>query len=528
MMEEKHLLDVVPLRHAVASPLPDGYSDKRQMCFQLITWNGNLFVFETSQVDEWVSCINWWAALESRVSLAVAVGSACYGFEKSWCMGFFPGGDEEAKGNCPQIKDLSDLPESNRKVTTLTEMSIETWKPPRLPFVPASKHKLIDEVSFEGEASKLFAKEPLGVWEAKLMSADRQVTTWKERMNSLVDQMKHHLEVREIQKYLGIGKGIQGVIIVASHSEGSQRVPESYGLYTRGISSNDMKSQAQELPSTNESASNNESFLAKTKTVFRHYKKQLSRSTLSLLRIDEAPERKWSAAQCIETASRLPLHADFGHQFSNTDHSLTLPPRTSSLQDYTNTLLETDGQFITLPPPSNLIVNNPHLPRCILQVLTSDTLLPQLKNIFPNFSDSVPSLAHKINENWETKFNFLQWEICKARWYIFILQKGVTVKENDQDPNPSNVTMNKPSKLRRKSLRYQKSSARPSSTLAHLAKKEEDIDALISESLQDLSNKDALFHIPVETTPNSTSENASNGAHDDGCGIPGATLPPEL
>lgn len=82
-MSYAQLLNVIDLKHSLASALPSGYSRQRQHAFTLQESNGAIHVFQVGsaeQVKEWISTCNYWAARESKDTLGGGVGSMEYGW----------------------------------------------------------------------------------------------------------------------------------------------------------------------------------------------------------------------------------------------------------------------------------------------------------------------------------------------------------------------------------------------------------------------------------------------------------------
>ncbi|KAI9333742.1 hypothetical protein BD770DRAFT_416183 [Pilaira anomala] len=82
-MSHAQLMGTISLKHALANPLPSGYSSQRQHAFTLQASNGAIYVFQvgsSEQVEEWVSTCNYWAARESKEPLVGGISSMEYGW----------------------------------------------------------------------------------------------------------------------------------------------------------------------------------------------------------------------------------------------------------------------------------------------------------------------------------------------------------------------------------------------------------------------------------------------------------------
>jgi len=105
---------------------------------------------------------------------------------------------------------------------------------------------------------------------------------------------------------------------------------------------------------------------------------------------------------------------------------MKVTPRTSSLVDFgKKTAPEKGSTKLTLPPPLNLLITVPPLPKSIMTAMLADPD-DETKPRIPNFEARNKKIASRIDTNWQTKFRFLMSEGVKAFHYMRALQLGVS------------------------------------------------------------------------------------------------------
>ncbi len=57
----------------------------------------------------------------------------------------------------------------------------------------------------------------------------------------------------------------------------------------------------------------------------------------------------------------------------------------------------------------------------------------------PQLAELNKRLASKIDGNWQLRFQWLQWELCKMRWYIDALENGVCIRLEPPKPPAEKV-----------------------------------------------------------------------------------------
>jgi hypothetical protein len=72
------------------------------------------------------------------------------------------------------------------------------------------------------------------------------------------------------------------------------------------------------------------------------------------------------------------------------------------------------------------------MPNPVLKAMSSTT------HPIPNFTVINKKLSTRIDRNWRSRFVWLQWEICKSRWYLDALANGVSVTPRIERPLESN------------------------------------------------------------------------------------------
>lgn len=398
-----------------------------------------------------------------------------------------------------------ELEPPRREFGKVKDTSIAEWKTPSFPFVPASHSKAKEEVSIFGKSARN-TDVPFGFDREKLPKPEKQLRMWQERYRKLKEEVTEHLASREILKNLGIGKGIQELIVVPDMGKGKHGAV-SRAMDKTGISpvSNDSSSTLRRKPTffgkkTNSSGNlisnlnetggdidNIMQFASKAKGFPGSISTNSLESNESLT--PTALSRSNSVNRIFQQKSSLSSHATNHSEESSMSLGTTdgeanvywhpklvyitagttvprLTPRSDSLADLnqrsnggSGTVTKRSknshekGWFVTLPPPSNITLEIPPLPKALLNCIYSPPRPDLGFDPLPKFSSINPKLSNRIDKNWLNKFEFLQWELCKVSHYVRALQDGVTMStpfKKPTEPSSDQKQKSRPAKLKKR------------------------------------------------------------------------------
>jgi hypothetical protein len=323
-----------------------------------------------------------------------------------------------------------ELPPPSRSFDKIREQSVLEWKPPCLPFVPASLSSTIEEAIARSTHSRRF-DTPLGCCSDKLPSPEKQYLQWKTRFAELKQEMISLLEAREILRHLGIGKGIQEIMVAPtakspplSSSPLKQEISES--TQSQGISQKEWETIHPEThdidklirlqPSTG---------LRRQSLGLLHLPAQgtaaarlgltsklsgistgsiSSNQSIASMNSNDTEAHFWSLDQVLSICAMVPDPSSF----IDFDDNLNMQQRSG----IANTGAR--GSLVMLPPPSCVRLVVPPLPQCVIHAMTAS--MDKKKKVLQNFPQLNKRLALRIDRNWHAKYQYLQWELCKTKW----------------------------------------------------------------------------------------------------------------
>lgn len=420
------------LRHAVASVLPAPvYSAKRPFVFQLVLPNEELYLFEVRDAkaaQEWVHILGWWSACESREPLPMGVGGGFYGFEKQWLLSLVPGGIEEFEREETKITSTpnqveAERPPAHRRLKDVDEKRLLNWARPRYPFVPISLYPKIQEESIYG-ASIAAHQNPLGCDKNRLPTLEIQIRSWKERHRLLVAEMEQHMSAWEILHYMGIGKGVQSLMI-PNKTQLMFQTSNNESIEANG------KARLKAVESRSTSVSVNENGTtglkrAESKLSRRSFYFHGNSSSMSLnlpQTTNDEQDHEFSTSYYWKPA--VAIYVAGAHVLQCRDSEDDALPGSSG-----------PTLNLKLPAPSHLTLPIPSIPICIYSALSSNNQTSDL----PNISKENKTLANKIEQNWLRKYRYLQWELCKTQLYIASLCRNPSTLPGNPDIDHSDAT----------------------------------------------------------------------------------------
>ena len=423
----------IPLRHILASSLPRfGYSKGRPYCFQLLSPNGGLYLFQTyseSSAHEWCQILNYWSAIESREPLSDGIGM-WYGIERNWLMDFVPVQQDQEQDDEKPKKSVGCC----RVFRYLSENAVSTYSCPSLPFVPQSMAAVVEEMSLKTlqstndsanqNVSKLYEPtKPLGFVMARMHTREYKLGLWRRRLEMLCLELEELVYVRELLRCFGIGRGVVDL----------SKKPV-FGAVSSSLTSFDPK-KLDDLDFDNMwldefefgSALLDDTTAANSTAVST--RRNSIKGNFAMLSGYWKPEIHEMFSRIHREALTVVDHKSLEVKFpENFAGSELHHERSEVLLSHSSLNLASSNHDypIVLPAPLNIKLCISALPDLIFKAMINSKL-PESEDAgsLQNLVFDNPVLAQMIDDNWYTKFRFVSSEILKTYHYVKTLDRGV-------------------------------------------------------------------------------------------------------